>query len=182
MLGSFREEAQREPTLTGLAEWIEQTLLREAAQREGWDEIEDFTTALLTEIPPPGDRIRLVNRGHPAPLLLLEGAVRPLEPSRPALPLGLTPLGADTSPVDTVAFPQGASLLLYTDGVNEARDRNGTFYDPADRLIGQCPRGPDELLAVVIADVHQHTRGQITDDMALLALTHTRHTNISQPG
>ncbi|MEV5177147.1 PP2C family protein-serine/threonine phosphatase [Streptomyces flaveolus] len=177
VLGTFRDGAQREPTLTGLAEWIEQTLLREAAQREGLDQVEDFTTALLVEIPRPGDRVRLVNRGHPAPLLLLEGTVRPLEPSRPALPLGLAPLSADASPVDTVAFPQGASLLLYTDGVTEARDRSGTFYDPADRLAGQRPHGPDDLLATVVADVRRHTRGQITDDMALLALTHHTNTN-----
>ncbi|MFE1453488.1 PP2C family protein-serine/threonine phosphatase [Streptomyces olivaceoviridis] len=173
VLGAFREGAQREPTLTGVAEWIEQTLLREAAQRKGLDQVEDFTTALLAEIPRPGDQVRLVNRGHPAPLLLLEGAVRPLEPSRPALPLGLAPLDAGTSPVDTVAFPQGATLLLYTDGVTEARDRRGTFFDPVDRLTGQCPHSPDELLAAVVADVHRHTRDHITDDMALLALTHT---------
>ncbi|WP_234436021.1 SpoIIE family protein phosphatase [Streptomyces sp. NRRL S-813] len=115
------------------------------------------------------------------PLLLLEGAVRPLEPSRPALPLGLAPLGTGSSPVDTVAFPQGASLLLYTDGVTEARDRSGTFYDPADRLTGQCPRSPDELLVAVVADVHRHTRGLGTDDMALLALTHAHHTETMRP-
>jgi hypothetical protein len=170
VLGAFREGAHREPTLPGLAQWIEQSLLQEAAQREGPDEAEDFTTA----VPPPGDRVRLVNRGHPAPLLLLEGAVRPLEPSRPALPLGLSPLCADATPLDAVPFPQGASLLLYTDGVTEARDASGTFYDPADRLTGQCPSGPDELLATVVADVHRHTRGEVNDDMALLALTRTR--------
>jgi serine phosphatase RsbU (regulator of sigma subunit) len=173
VLGAFREGAQREPTLTGLAEWIEQTLLREAAHREGLDQVEDFTTAVLTEIPRSGDRVRLVNRGHPAPLLLLQGSVRLLEPSRPALPLGLAPLGAEAAPTDTVAFPPGATLLLYTDGVTEARDMNGTFYDPAERLSGQCLRSPDELLAIVVADVDRHTRGQVTDDVALLAITHT---------
>ncbi|MEU0598111.1 PP2C family protein-serine/threonine phosphatase [Streptomyces sp. NPDC006393] len=180
VLGAFRDGAHREPTLTGLAQWIEQTLLRELAQREGLDQVEDFTTAVLAEIPRPGDRVRLVNRGHPAPLLLLEGAVRPLEPSRPALPLGLAPLGTDSTPVDTVAFPQGAGLLLYTDGVTEARDMSGTFYDPVGRLTGQRLRGPDELLAVVVADVHRHTRGRIGDDMALLALTHTGPTRTTR--
>ncbi|MGQ5640517.1 MULTISPECIES: PP2C family protein-serine/threonine phosphatase [unclassified Streptomyces] len=173
VLGAFREGAQREPSLAGLAGWIEQTLLREAAQGEGAEQGEEFTTAVLIEIPQPGDRIQLVNRGHPAPLLLADGTVQLLEPSRPALPLGLAPLGPGTSPVDTVAFPQGASLLLYTDGVTEARDTSGTFYDAAGRLTGRCPHSPDELLSIVITDVHRHTHGQVTDDMALLALTHT---------
>ncbi|GHE79469.1 membrane protein [Streptomyces spiralis] len=171
VLGAFREAAQHEPTLTGLAARIDQSLLRESALRDGIDQVEDFTTAVLAEIPRPGDRVRLINRGHPAPLLLLEGTVRTLEPARPALPLGLAMLAADPGRTDTVAFPPGASLLLYTDGLTEARDPSGTFYDPADRLAGQCPRSPDALLAAVVADVRRHTRGQVTDDMALLALT-----------
>ncbi|MEU0600193.1 PP2C family protein-serine/threonine phosphatase [Streptomyces sp. NPDC006393] len=172
VLGAFREAAEREPALTGLAEWIEQTLLREAARRQGLDQAEDFATAVLAEIPRPGDRVRLVNLGHPAPLLLLEGAVRPLEPSRTALPLGLAPLGDDTGHVDTVAFPEGASLLLFTDGVTEARDLGGAFYDAAARLTGHIAESPDVLLDTVLADVRRHTRGRVTDDMALLALTH----------
>ncbi|MGV9347066.1 PP2C family protein-serine/threonine phosphatase [Streptomyces spiralis] len=171
VLGAFREAAQHEPTLTGLAARIDQSLMRESALRDGIDQVEDFTTAVLAEIPRPGDRVRLINRGHPAPLLLLEGTVRTLEPARPALPLGLAMLAPDPGRTDTVAFPPGASLLLYTDGLTEARDPSGTFYDPADRLTGQCPRSPDELLAAVVADVRRHTRGQVTDDMALLALT-----------
>jgi serine phosphatase RsbU (regulator of sigma subunit) len=181
VLGAFREGAQREPTLTGLADWIEQSLLREAAQRETLHRAEDFTTALLAEIPRAGDCVRLVNRGHPPPLLMLDGEVRPLEPSRPALPLGLAPLGADPGVLDTVAFPQGAGLLMFTDGVTEARDADGIFYDPAAGLTGERPRGPDELLAVVVADVHRHTGGRATDDMALLALTRTSRTGPTPP-
>ncbi|MGW1863581.1 PP2C family protein-serine/threonine phosphatase [Streptomyces collinus] len=171
VLGAFREGAYREPTLIGLAESIERTLLREAAQREELDRLEVFTTALLAEFSRPGDQLRLVNRGHPAPLFLWKGTVRQVEPSQHALPLGLAPLGADTVPLDTVHFPEGASLLLYTDGVTEARDVRGRFYDPADRLTGQCHRSQDDLLATVVADVHQHIGDQVTDDMALLVLT-----------
>ncbi|MGW3852683.1 SpoIIE family protein phosphatase [Streptomyces fagopyri] len=85
-------------------------------------------------------------------------------------------MGAETCSVDTVEFPPGASLLLYTDGLTEARDSSGAFYDPADHLTGQCPRSPDELLTTLLEDVHQHTRKHATDDMALLALTHTPQT------
>ncbi|MFF0791285.1 PP2C family protein-serine/threonine phosphatase [Streptomyces spiralis] len=171
VVGAFREAAQHEPTLTGLAERIDRSLLRESALRDGIDQVEDFTTAVLAQIPLPGDRVRLINRGHPAPLLFVEGTVRTLEPARPALPLGLAMLAADPGRTDTVAFPPGASLLLYTDGLTEAWDPSGTFYDPADRLTGQYSRSPDALLAAVVADVRRYTRGQVTDDMALLALT-----------
>jgi serine phosphatase RsbU (regulator of sigma subunit) len=170
VLGAFREGAQREPTLTGLAEWIEQSLFREAAQRERQEQGEEFTTAVLAEIPRPGDRIRLVNRGHPAPLLLVDGVVHQLEPSRPALPLGLAPLGADPSPLDTVAFPEGAGLLLYTDGVTEARDRDAVFYPLPERAARLDSAPPPEWLAALRRDLLAHVGGRLADDAALVAV------------
>jgi serine phosphatase RsbU (regulator of sigma subunit) len=67
-------------------------------------------------------------------------------------------------------FPSGATLLLHTDGLSEARDAQGTFYDPAARLAGRMFSGPDPLLAALTAEVRRHTGGRTTDDMALLAV------------
>jgi serine phosphatase RsbU (regulator of sigma subunit) len=72
-----------------------------------------------------------------------------------------------------VTFPEGASLLLYTDGLTEARDETGTFYDPVGRFKGHRHPGPDALVDALLADVSRHTGGQRTDDMALLAITRT---------
>ncbi|MEU1312206.1 PP2C family protein-serine/threonine phosphatase [Streptomyces cinnamoneus] len=170
-VGAFREAAEQEPRLTGAAGRLDGALRREAERRAGIERIEGFVTAVLAEIPPSGDELRLVNRGHPAPLLLYGGAVRAVEPSEPALPLALAELGADEDRADTVPFPPGTTLLLYTDGLTEARNRAGVFYDPAARLSGHDFSGPEALLDALLADVGRHTGGRRTDDMALLALT-----------
>ncbi|MGW1375078.1 PP2C family protein-serine/threonine phosphatase [Streptomyces sp. NPDC002446] len=170
-MGVFREAAEEEATLCGVAARLERALLRERARRTGPERTEGFVTGVLVEIPPCGDELRLVNRGHPAPLLLHAGRVRSAEPSEPALPLGLAELGAVPDRTDTVPFPPGATLLLYTDGLTEARNRAGDFYDPGAALTGRDVPGPEALLDTLLAEVNRHTGGRIEDDLALLAVT-----------
>ncbi|MDX6352987.1 MAG: hypothetical protein QOF84_7777 [Streptomyces sp.] len=176
LLGTFREAADEEPSLPGLAARLERTLVREADRRAGLDRMEGFATAVLAEVPPGADEIRLLNRGHPAPLLLYgDGSVRLAEPSRAALPLGLGGLfpSKEPDPVDSFPFPPDSTLLLHTDGVTEARNAVGVFYDPGPALSGSHFDGPGALLDALIAGVHRHTGSRGTDDMALLAISRT---------
>ncbi|MFI6764632.1 PP2C family protein-serine/threonine phosphatase [Streptomyces sp. NPDC050355] len=170
-MGVFREAAEEEATLAGIAARLERALVRERDRRAGPERTEGFVTGVLVEIPHGGDELRLVNRGHPAPLLLHAGHVHSAEPSEPTLPWGLAELGADQDRADTVPFPPGSSLLLYTDGLTEARNRAGDFYDPDAVLTGVEFPGPDALLDTLLTEVSDHTGGRITDDMALLAVT-----------
>ncbi|MGW1885499.1 PP2C family protein-serine/threonine phosphatase [Streptomyces sp. NPDC001970] len=171
-LGAFREAAEQEPSLEGVAQRLERALKRGGTRRSEPDVFEGFTTALLAEIPRGDGRVRVVNRGHPPPLVLHEdGVLDVLEPSEPALPLGMGDLGTWPDRVDEAVFPAGATLLLYTDGLSEARDAHGTFYDPRERLSGRIFPGPEELLDAVVADVQRHTNGGSADDMALLAVS-----------
>ncbi|MFF7725334.1 PP2C family protein-serine/threonine phosphatase [Streptomyces sp. NPDC008001] len=170
-VGVFREAAEEEPAITAVAARLERGVRREAARRTGVARTEGFVTGVLADIPRAGDELRLLNRGHPAPLLLRGGHVHYAEPSEPALPLGLAELGAGGDRTDTVPFPPGTTLLLYTDGLTEARDRAGVFYDPGARLTGHEFPGPDALLDALLADVRRHTGGRISDDLVLLAIT-----------
>ncbi|WP_422469304.1 MULTISPECIES: PP2C family protein-serine/threonine phosphatase [unclassified Streptomyces] len=171
VLGAFREAAESEPTLEGVAQRLERALAREGNRRDSLDAVEGFTTCVLGEIPSGAGVLRLVNRGHPEPLVLhADGALVVLAPADPALPLGMGDLGGWPDRVQEWEFPAGATLLLYTDGLTEARDGAGVFYDPAARLRGRVFPGPDELLSALGSDVRRHTRGGATDDMALLAL------------
>ncbi|WP_223267669.1 PP2C family protein-serine/threonine phosphatase [Streptosporangium nondiastaticum] len=170
-LGVFREAADDEPAITAVTARLERALRREAERREGVERTEGFVTSVLAGIPHSGDELQLLNRGHPAPLLLHGGRARYAEPSEPALPLGLADLGAGEERTDTVPFPPGTTLLLYTDGLTEARDRAGVFYDPGARLTGREFSGPDALLDALLDDVARHTGGRITDDLVLLAIT-----------
>ncbi|MET9320152.1 PP2C family protein-serine/threonine phosphatase [Streptomyces sp. NPDC003038] len=171
VLGAFREAAESEPTLEGVARRLERALAREGTRRGSLDAVEGFTTCVLGEIPPDGEGLRLLNRGHPEPLLLRgDGELTVLAPAEAALPLGMGELGTWPDRPDEWAFPAGSILLLYTDGLTEARDRSGVFYDPVDRLRGRVFAGPQALLGALSGDVRRHTGGGTTDDMALLAV------------
>ncbi|MFE2938836.1 PP2C family protein-serine/threonine phosphatase [Streptomyces sp. NPDC059255] len=171
IIGSFREAAEQESSLEGVAQRLERSLLREGTGRDGLDVFEGFTTAVLAEIPHGEGIVRLVNRGHPEPLICHGGAVRMLRAQDPALPLGMSELGAWPDRAEQSAYPDGATLLFYTDGLTEARDAHGIFYVPCERLDGRIFQGPDEMLQALIDDVRRHTGGGSQDDMALLAIS-----------
>lgn len=170
VIGAFREAAEQEKSLEGVAQRLERALARESTRGGGFDAFEEFVTAVLAEIPPGAHLVRIVNRGHPDPLLLRQdGAVEVLAPSEPALPLGM---GLDVRPdrADEWGLPDGGTLLFYTDGLSEARNAEGVFYDPVERLRGRLFPEPEELLSALSDDVRLHTGGRATDDMALLAV------------
>jgi serine phosphatase RsbU (regulator of sigma subunit) len=57
-----------------------------------------------------------------------------LEVRAPAPPLGLLTLGSDAGAKQVYAFKPNDQLLLYTDGVTEARDASREFY-PLDERV-----------------------------------------------
>ncbi|MFF3325999.1 PP2C family protein-serine/threonine phosphatase [Streptomyces sp. NPDC002889] len=171
LIGAFREAAEQERSLEGVAQRLDRALAREAARGEELDAMEGFTTAVLGEIGRDGDVVLLVNRGHPDPLLLhADGELESLVPSAASLPLGMGELDRWPDRAEEYPLPAGATLLLYTDGLSEARDADGVFYDPGARLRGRQFSGPEELLDTLVEDVRRHTGGGTNDDMALLAV------------
>ncbi|MFJ6705609.1 MULTISPECIES: PP2C family protein-serine/threonine phosphatase [unclassified Streptomyces] len=174
VLGAFREAAEQEASLEAVAGRLERALAREGVRRGGVDTFEGFTTAVLAELPHGEGTVRVVNRGHPPPLLLhADGTVRPVEVSEAALPLGMGELGAWPDRAAERPFPGGAALLLHTDGLSEARDAHGRFFDPERRLAGRAGTAPGALLARLAAEVRRHTGGRMADDMALLVVRRT---------
>ncbi|MEU5658781.1 PP2C family protein-serine/threonine phosphatase [Streptomyces sp. NPDC047737] len=182
-LGAFRYAADEAEDLPQLVDRLERALMREGARRGGQEQEEGFTTALIAELSEDLDVVRLVNRGHPPPVLLdAKGRATLLEPSEEAPPLGMGGLGAWSAPVDSYRFPPGATLLCYTDGVTESRDPDGVFYDPVARLpiaLGRTARSrdrlaPGQILDTLIEDVRRHSGGRPQDDQAVLALHRVR--------
>ncbi|MER8041652.1 PP2C family protein-serine/threonine phosphatase [Streptomyces sp. NPDC094032] len=170
ILGAFWEAVDRSATLAELSGSLEHALAREAMGRSGFADAEGFATCLLVEVPADSRVLRTLNLGHPPPLLLLpDGDVADLAPRAFGVPLGLSDLSPSPPVPDEWEFPAGATLLLYTDGLSEARDGDGTFYDPASRLKGPVFSSPARLLATIVGDVKRFTGGRATDDMALLA-------------
>lgn len=82
-----------------------------------------------------------------------DGSAGEARPCSPALPLGLGELGERPDQVEEWDFPPGTTLLLCADGVTEARDARGVFYQPQERLGGRQFKSPDTLLDRLTADV-----------------------------
>ncbi|MEU8827465.1 PP2C family protein-serine/threonine phosphatase [Streptomyces sp. NPDC048636] len=170
---AFREAAGRMPSLRALADHLDRALARFAEDTEdGPDALERFATAVLVEIGVEEGVLRVCNRGHPPPYLIRDEQVRALEPSVAGLPLGMgLPEDAVPPGTDSHAFCRGDYLLLVTDGVTEARDEEGTYYEPRTGLSGRGFHGASHLVDTVVAEVTAWTGGQRQDDMAILALT-----------
>ncbi|MCC9308863.1 serine/threonine-protein phosphatase [Kitasatospora sp. RB6PN24] len=167
LLGSFREAAYDEPDLPGLVDRLEASMRRYSERLPESETAERFATAVLLEVPPDQPVARLVNCGHPPPLLLRGDGVRLLEPSAAALPLNLSRLLSDEHPVDTVPFAAGDRLLVYTDGVSESRDRTGTFYPLLERITGWTGLPSRALLDRLHSDLVAYGT-TASDDIAVL--------------
>ncbi|MGW5354968.1 PP2C family protein-serine/threonine phosphatase [Streptomyces sp. NPDC004031] len=176
LLGAFRSAAHRELPLAALHLELEAIVAWGLTQpnRHGEDPGESFITAALIDIPDREPHIRILNSGHPAPLRLHGGLVTPLVPRRFSPPIGILPPEDADAAADVFAFEPGDTLLLYTDGVTEARDVAGTFYPLTDRLPGLAPGGahPVDLLTALRADLLRHTSGTLDDDAAVVAVRH----------
>ncbi|GGZ23967.1 hypothetical protein GCM10010300_79380 [Streptomyces olivaceoviridis] len=171
VLGAFREAAHQHAGLPELAGALEGSVARYLADFEPLDEAgERFVTALLLEIPDDDHVVRLTSCGHLAPLLLgADGTVTGLD-LHPAPPLGIGLTDAEDHPVDVVPFASEDTLLLYTDGVIEARDRSGAFYPITDRVARWAGSDPEALLQHLRRDLITHTGGRLGDDIALIAV------------
>jgi sigma-B regulation protein RsbU (phosphoserine phosphatase) len=127
-----------------------------------------FATLFLARFRPDGRKITWTNAGHNPPLLLkASGEVVPLSPCGPAL--GIV-AGARWSDADT-DFEPGDVLVIYTDGIVEARDRDRRFYG-IDRLV-EAVRRPArtarEIRENVLRDLAAHAApGAPHDDMTLV--------------
>ncbi|GAA4797587.1 hypothetical protein GCM10023200_37270 [Actinomycetospora chlora] len=119
-------------------------------------------------VDPAGATVTLVNGGHPPPLVLRGGRTEWVE--APGTLVGVYP-DLDLAEVEVRLGP-GDVLLLYTDGVTEARGPEGWFG--ADRLAALVATlagaSAEEVADGVLAAVTDFQRGRLRDDVALLVV------------
>ncbi|MGW1162540.1 PP2C family protein-serine/threonine phosphatase [Streptomyces sp. NPDC002513] len=182
LLGAFREAGHRQTSLRDLAATLEQSVTRYLADFEPPEEAgERFATALLMEIPDGDPITRMTSCGHPPPLLLSPGHVVTVPSVHPAPPMGIGSAHAADYHLDVFSFEPGDTLLLYTDGVIEARDAAGRFYPLADRVAQWTEESPEALLHRIRRDLLAHTGGHLGDDAALIALHRTPTVHHGRP-
>ncbi|MFF2137313.1 PP2C family protein-serine/threonine phosphatase [Streptomyces sp. NPDC058193] len=174
VVGAFREAAHREPTVTALVDSLEAAVVRHNGYAEQGGEQERFVTAVVVGVD-TGSEAQLVTCGHIPPYLLHDGDVTAVGAGTEHAPLGLADLVAEPRMVSWFPFPEGATLLLCTDGLTEARSPAGTFYPLEAQLAGRVDITAGRLTDSLVSDVHAFTEGAQQDDLAVLALRRSPH-------
>ncbi|MEU0674735.1 PP2C family protein-serine/threonine phosphatase [Streptomyces sp. NPDC006172] len=138
---------------------------------------DQFCTAVVTQLDLVTGMLHWSNCGHPAPLLIRDQrpVVDALE-REPGPPMGLPSL-LSGEPRRTHAYPlqPGDRVLLYTDGVTEARLRDGSLFGLerfADYVIRATAAGelaPETLRRLIHSILDTQTEG-LRDDATILML------------
>ncbi|MFJ8504234.1 PP2C family protein-serine/threonine phosphatase [Streptomyces avermitilis] len=174
LLGAFRAAAHRQATLPRLAVHLDAAFRWDTSQwrpQAAEDTNEDFATATLLDIPDHDPVVHLITCGHPPPLLLRGNHLIPLTAEASHLPIGFGgAFGITAYDVQTFPFEVGDLLLLYTDGVIEARNADGLFYPFTERAPEWAKDDPDELLRHLQNDLLAHVHGHLNDDAAVVAI------------
>jgi len=139
-----------------------------------------FVTALLAELDIETGSYRRISAGHPAELFLRAGRALPQLPTPNTLPLGLgNMLNRPPRVIETQLEP-GDTLVLYTDGITEARDASGSLFGVdrlSDFLLDGLRTGAPapELMRRLIQTIVTYEDGELRDDATAAMLQWRRH-------
>ncbi|MEU4097624.1 PP2C family protein-serine/threonine phosphatase [Streptomyces sp. NPDC026673] len=180
ILGAFREWAPQPVSLVELSTRLEESFLRYLAEADDdtRSEVDErFATALILEVPDGEPDAHMVNFGHPPPVRARPGELV-LLPGTPCPPLGLSPL-CDLRAHESV-FELGPhdTLLLYTDGLIEARDCSGVSFPFLERATtwgwqdrrARVHERLHNVLGEILEDIVAHCGALPADDLAMIAL------------
>ncbi|MEO8329821.1 MAG: SpoIIE family protein phosphatase, partial [Candidatus Nanopelagicales bacterium] len=140
-------------------------------------ETDKFCTIVVVRLRRNGDgwRTTVAVGGHPPPLLLRPGCEPLMIDARgPGVGLGVLPEVKFSE--ERVDLRPGDVLLLYTDGVTEARVNEEHFGDKHFLAWArkQDLSDPSSLVDALLAEVLRYQGGQPRDDIALVAVRHIR--------
>ncbi len=131
-----------------------------------------FATVFYGIINKKTKNLKYANAGHPFPIILNKknGEIKKLESKR-GFPVGLFPSKEDTYLDGSFDLEPGNRIFVFTDGIIEAKDKNGNFYRE-ERLIDMIIKTKDlpieEAKNKIIENVVQFSQNNLNDDVTLL--------------
>jgi hypothetical protein len=129
---------------------------------------ERFVTLFYALLDPAARVFDWASAGHDPPLALPPRAGSPVSLEPTGLALGVMP-GANYRE-RCLPLPEGAILLLYTDGITDPWERNGTTAPLARLLEAARDQSAAEVAARVLAAARAEAGGVLEDDVSLIVL------------
>ncbi|WP_159942529.1 MULTISPECIES: PP2C family protein-serine/threonine phosphatase [unclassified Nocardiopsis] len=162
-VGAFRNARRENTSLDETCRRVEAIMTEEFVRTR-------FVTAILAELNMDSGELAWISAGHMPPVLLRGGRALELE-CEPTHPLGMD-LGLPVA-VCHVQLEPGDRLLLYTDGIIEARDPQGREFGLeqfTDFIIlhQAAQMSVPETLRRLVHSVMAHHHGKIDDDATVL--------------
>jgi serine phosphatase RsbU (regulator of sigma subunit) len=167
-VGAYRHARRNGASVADMHAAIDEVLA------EYYDDI-SFATGIVARLATESGRLEWSCAGHPRPLLLRRRKVVAELSCDPILPFGL----GDMTPKPVIEeLEPDDMLLLYTDGVTEARTADGELFGLdrlADLLEREAASGrtAEELLRRLARSVLDHQAGGLRDDATLLLVQWT---------
>ncbi len=138
-----------------------------------------FVTAVFAIIDSEKNSCELFNAGHLPPFKISGNSNELYKIKKHGITLGaMDNLGMDRvtgeSQEVTISFNKGDKLVLFTDGVNEAQDKNRNEFgldNTEAYLAANTHKNPKEIIDGLITEVNKFTGNKIqNDDLTILAL------------
>jgi serine phosphatase RsbU (regulator of sigma subunit) len=137
---------------------------------------ERFVTAQLGVLDTRVGTLRLLNAGHPGPLLIRNGSTVTFSAPHVGVPLGVGASFGAPAMLTTVALEPGDRVLFYTDGLTDAVAPDGTPFG-IDRLVDTVNRAcsehvpPSEAVRRLMHSVVAHRGATWRDDAMVVMVT-----------
>ncbi|HEX4833060.1 MAG TPA: PP2C family protein-serine/threonine phosphatase [Trebonia sp.] len=162
-IGAYRHARRSGTPVPGIHAAIDQALVDHYGD-------ESFATGIIGKLAIATGRLEWSCAGHPPPLLLRGRKVVAELASEPIVPFGL---GGGAPALNRADLEPGDAVVLYTDGVTEARSADGEFFG-LDRLIDLLEREaasqqpPEEMLRRLVQALLDRQQDGLRDDATLL--------------
>jgi len=167
-VGAYRHARRQGATVAAIHSAIGRALTAQ------YDDL-SFATGIIGRLTLATGQLEWSCAGHPPPLLLRGRKVVAELSGDPALPFGLSD---DPPGLHRQDLEPGDAVLLYTDGVIEARTPQGEFFGLerlTDLLEREAASGQpaEELLRRLVQTVLEHQAAELRDDATLLLVQWT---------
>jgi serine phosphatase RsbU (regulator of sigma subunit) len=169
-VGAYRNARRNRLDLAETATMIDQALRSQFGNMA-------FVTGALMQVDVSTGAVQWLNAGHPRPLLLRSGRVVRTLGCPPRAPLGVP---CDPGELASEQLEPGDALLLFTDGIVEARSSGGQafgFHRLADffERAAAARLEPAETMRRLVHDVIDHHGGVLQDDATCVLVEWRSH-------